>query len=96
MASRNESVIRIRYCPRCNWLPRATWVAQELLQTFADDVGAVSLEPGEAGEFRILIGDDVVWDRRTEGPVPEIQALKRSVRDRICPERELGHVDRAH
>ena len=34
--------IIIRYCTQCNWLLRAGWMAQEILQTFASDVGEVS------------------------------------------------------
>ena len=36
----------ITYCTQCQWLLRAAWLAQELLSTFADDLGKVSLVPG--------------------------------------------------
>ncbi|PZR74432.1 MAG: selenoprotein, partial [Stutzerimonas stutzeri] len=35
--------IVITYCTQCQWLLRAAWLAQELLSTFADDLGRVSL-----------------------------------------------------
>lgn len=38
--------IVITYCTQCQWLLRAAWLAQELLSTFADDLGKVCLEPG--------------------------------------------------
>ena len=41
--------IVITYCTQCQWLLRAAWLAQELLSTFADDLGRVVLEPGTGG-----------------------------------------------
>ncbi len=32
---RDQTRIIIRYCTQCNWLLRAGWMAQEILQTFA-------------------------------------------------------------
>ena len=32
------SRIRIHYCTQCHWLLRAGWYAQELLQTFGEDL----------------------------------------------------------
>ena len=37
--------ITILYCTQCNWLLRAGWMAQELLQTFSDSVGEVEEDP---------------------------------------------------
>jgi|SRR5690554_2461809 len=87
--------VSITYCPACNWLPRSTWMAQELLHTFADELEQVALRPSEvAGEFVIAAGDATVWDRRREGGFPDIKVLKQRVRDLIAPERHLGHLDR--
>ena len=41
--------VTITYCIGCNWLLRAGWMAQELLQTFGTDLGGVTLIPGEIG-----------------------------------------------
>ncbi|MFN4102447.1 MAG: Rdx family protein, partial [Pararhodobacter sp.] len=41
--------ITIQYCTRCNWLLRAGWIAQEMLQTFGPDLGEVALIPGDGG-----------------------------------------------
>ena len=30
--------IEIRYCVKCRWLLRSTWMAQELLSTFEDEL----------------------------------------------------------
>lgn len=45
--------------------------------------------------FRVSIDQEVVWDRKTDGGFPELGGLKRLLRDRIDPERPLGHTDRA-
>lgn len=44
--------IAITYCSMCNWLLRSAWMAQELLQTFGQDLGEVVLIPrtGIVGE----------------------------------------------
>ena len=43
--------ITISYCTGCNWLLRAGWMAQELLQTFTEDLAEVALIPGHGGLF---------------------------------------------
>ncbi|MDQ1484286.1 MAG: selenoprotein W-related protein [Actinomycetota bacterium] len=85
----------IRYCTQCRWLLRAGWIAQELLTTFTTDIGELVLQPGTGGVFTISIDDEVIWDRLVEGGFPDVGPLKRLVRDRIAPDRTLGHTDRA-
>ncbi len=86
--------VAIHYCPRCRWLLRAAWYAQELLSTFDGALGAVSLVPGEAGRFEITVDGQTVWERVADGGFPEAKVLKQRVRDRIEPGRDLGHSDR--
>ncbi|MCL6270926.1 SelT/SelW/SelH family protein [Sansalvadorimonas sp. 2012CJ34-2] len=69
-------------------------MAQELLQTFTTDLGEVRLVPGSGGVFRITVNGDEIWERKADGGFPDIRELKRRVRDRIDPERSLGHIDR--
>jgi selenoprotein W-related protein len=85
--------IEIEYCNQCRWLLRATWMAQELLTTFADDIGEVALIPGRGGIFEIRAGDQTVWSRAVQRRFPEITELKRLVRDRVAPGRDLGHSE---
>ncbi|MGY6707666.1 MAG: SelT/SelW/SelH family protein [Rhizobiaceae bacterium] len=87
-------VIRIIYCTQCNWLLRAGWMAQELLQTFGQDLGSVELVPGTGGVFEITVDGDTIWERKRDSGFPEAKVLKRLVRDRVWPERDLGHSDR--
>ncbi len=69
-------------------------MAQELLSTFAQELGEVALIPGTGGVFRIAVDDELIWDRKEQGGFPEITVLKQLVRDQVSPERDLGHVDR--
>lgn len=90
--------VAIAYCAKCRFLPRATWLAQELLTTFAEELGEVALAPGDAGAFqvRLLAGgsEELIACRARDGGFPELAELKRRVRDRVAPGRALGHSDR--
>lgn len=70
-------------------------MAQELLTTFTDELGGVTLVPSEtSGQFSVRIGDDVIWDRKEDGGFPDIKVLKQRVRDVAAPGKSLGHSDR--
>jgi len=86
--------IEIVYCTQCRWLLRAAWMAQELLTTFAAELGEVALVPGTGGVFEIRADDHLVWSRSEQGRFPEIKELKQLVRDRVAPEKDLGHAER--
>ena len=66
---------------------------QELLVTFEQDLAEVALRPGTGGVFEVRADGDVVWSRAIEGRFPEIKELKQRIRDRIAPEKTLGHSD---
>ena len=85
----------VTYCTQCRWLLRATWLAGELLTSFGTDLGEVALRPGVGGIFTVEVDDEVIWNRKVDGGFPEIGPIKRKVRDRITPGRDLGHTDRA-
>jgi selenoprotein W-related protein len=87
--------ILIVYCSQCRWLLRAAWMAQELLSTFEAELGELALRPGTGGIFEIHADDALIWSRKAEGRFPDITELKQRVRDRIAPDRDLGHIDRA-
>lgn len=86
--------LTIHYCTQCNWLLRAAWMAQEVLSTFSLELAAVTLVPGTGGIFEIRIDDELIWERKRDGGFPDARQLKQLVRDRVDPERDLGHIDR--
>ncbi|QLG87057.1 SelT/SelW/SelH family protein [Chitinibacter bivalviorum] len=85
--------ITIHYCTQCNWMLRSAWLAQELLSTFAFEIGEVALQPGTGGIFLIHCDEHLIWDRKTDGGFPEAKVLKQRVRDHIAPDKPLGHSD---
>jgi selenoprotein W-related protein len=85
--------VSITYCPRCRWLLRAAWMAQELLVTFEHDLGEVALRPGDEGVYEVRLDGEVIWSRAAEGRFPEPKELKQRIRDRIAPDRGLGHSE---
>ena len=86
--------LEILYCTQCRWLLRAAWMAQELLTTFADELGEVALVPGQGGMLEVRLDGELLFSRAIEGRFPEAKELKQLVRDRIAPGRDLGHSDR--
>ena len=90
-----KPVITIEYCPRCGWMLRAAYFAQELLTTFNEDIHGVLLHPSEvAGTFRVVVDEGEVFDRKGMGRFPETKELKQLVRDVVNPGKDLGHADR--
>ncbi|MDA2911989.1 SelT/SelW/SelH family protein [Nitrospiraceae bacterium AH_259_D15_M11_P09] len=86
--------VEIEYCTQCRWLLRAAWMAQELLTTFEQELGEVALVPGSGGIFEVRVEGTTVWSRKERERFPEMKELKQLVRDRVAPEKELGHSDR--
>ena len=81
----------IEYCPRCGWLLRAAWLAQELLTTFATELTELALKPAASGTFRIWANQTLVWDRAVNDGFPQAAELKRLVQPLIAPGKDLGH-----
>jgi selenoprotein W-related protein len=86
--------VKIIYCTQCNWLLRSAWMAQELLQTFSNDIAELALVPATGGRFEIHINDEMIWERKRDGGFPGPKELKQKIREVIDPERDLGHIDR--
>ncbi|HEY5625789.1 MAG TPA: SelT/SelW/SelH family protein [Dehalococcoidia bacterium] len=83
--------IEITYCTKCRFLLRASWMAQELLTTFGDDLGEVAIVPGAGGIFEVTLGGEVIATNRETKQMPDPAAVKRAIRDRIAPDRKIGH-----
>ena len=90
-----KPLITIVYCPKCGWLLRAAYLAQELLTTFVEDVHGVTLVPSEiSGRFSVSVNENIIFDRKVAGRFPETKELKQLVRDLVNPAKDLGHSDR--
>ncbi|RBW43680.1 selenoprotein [Psychromonas sp. B3M02] len=86
--------IEIKYCKKCRWLMRSSWMAQELLSTFENELDEVALQPGEGGIFEMYANGTLIWSRKEMGGFPEITELKQLVRNVIAPDKDLGCIDR--
>ena len=97
-ALRSKNVVAIEYCTGCNWMLRAAWMAQEVLQTFNNgEVSEVALRPQfskPGGDFRVLVNGNVCWDRRVDKGFPQPKELKQRIRNVVDPDKDLGHNDR--
>lgn len=91
MSESGKPRIEIEYCTQCRFILRATWMAQELLMTFAEELALV---PGSGGVFEVRVDGVTVFSRRERQRFPESKELKQLVRDRIAPGKDLGHSDR--
>ncbi|TDI18100.1 MAG: SelT/SelW/SelH family protein [Acidobacteria bacterium] len=86
--------LEIEYCTQCRWLLRAAWMAQELLTTFEKELGEVALIPGAGGILEVRLEGKLIFSREPQRRFPESKELKQLVRDRIAPDKDLGHSGR--
>jgi len=90
-----KPIVAIEYCPKCGWLLRAAYMAQELLTTFSEDLKGVTLQPAEvSGRYIIYVNGEEIFDRKKEGRFPEIKELKQLIRDKVAPDKNLGHSEK--
>ena len=89
-----KSRVEIEYCSQCRFILRAGWMAQEILTTFADELGEVALIPGTGGIFEVRVNGVTIFSKKQAGHFPESKELKQLIRDRIAPGKDLGHSDK--
>jgi len=73
---------------------RAAWMAEELLTTFEEELGGVTLMPGTGGVFVVRVEGEIIWSRKERGRFPDVTELKQLVRDAVAPGRPLGHSEK--
>ena len=71
-----QNHITIKYCTQCQWMLRATWIAQEILSTFEEDISTISLEPGKGGVFEIQVNEILIWSLKKERKFPQPKDFK--------------------
>lgn len=89
-----KAKVTIHYCSQCRFILRASWLAQELLMTFADEIEELALRPGSGGVFEVWIDKTLIHSKKNMGKFPESKELKQLIRDTIAPEKDLGHSDK--
>ena len=83
--------VAIRYCTKCRFMLRAAYLAQELLTSFEQELGEVALVPASGGIFEVTLDGETLATNRETKSMPEASEVKRLLRDRIAPERSIGH-----
>lgn len=71
-------------------------MAQEILSTFSQETGSVTLVPGTGGIFTITCDGTLIWERKADGGFPEAKVLKQRLRNLLWPDMDLGHSDGTH
>jgi selenoprotein W-related protein len=66
-------------------------MAQELLTTFEEELDEVALVPGTGGIFEVRLNGETIASNRADKKMPDPPAVKRAIRDRISPDRHIGH-----
>lgn len=59
-----------------------------------DPIGEVALVPGSGGIFEVRLDGEKLWNKKEAGRYSEPKEIKQLVRDRIAPDKDLGHSDR--
>ena len=83
--------VEILYCTQCKFMLRASYLAQELLSTFEKELGEVALVPSSGGILEVTLDGEMIATNRETKKMPEAGEVKRLVRDRIAPDRAVGH-----
>jgi selenoprotein W-related protein len=84
-------MIKITYCRLCGWGLRAGWMAQELLTTFAEELGSVTLTPiGPVASLRCALMTRSSARGRSEAA---FQKSRRSNSSCVAPGHALGYTD---
>ncbi len=66
-------------------------MAQELLTSFEHDLSEVALVPASGGIFEVTLDGETLATNRETKSIPDAGEVKRLLRDRIAPERRIGH-----
>lgn len=71
----DKAIIDIYYCRQCNWMLRSTWLSQELLHTFSEEIETVSLHPDTGGRFEIFCNGTQIWERKKTAAFLRLRSL---------------------
>ena len=93
VSGKNSYNVEIEYCAQCRFILRASWMAQEILMTFGENIESLKLRPSSGGVFTIRLNDEIMFSKKEEGRCPDSKDIKQMIRDQILPDMDLGHSD---
>jgi selenoprotein W-related protein len=76
--------IEIEYCHPCGFLNRAQDVQETVLETFGQQLDAVSLVVGDGGVFEVRVDEELVFDKSEDEY--DVDAIVAAVRDELQAE----------
>lgn len=75
------TTIEIEYCVPCGLRDNALATADDLLDSFGQDVDDVRVVPGDGGIFEVRADGDVIYNKDESGYDPD--AIDAAVRERV-------------
>ena len=75
--------VALEYCAQCGYLPRALWMASEILAALQDDIASFALIPGVGGCFEWTVDGEVVSSRNATGRFPEVDEIMERIANRL-------------
>eukprot|EP00934_Nitzschia_sp_Nitz4_P006943 Nitzschia sp. Nitz4//scaffold79_size90958//6264//7316//NITZ4_005007-RA/size90958-augustus-gene-0.166-mRNA-1//1//CDS//3329558195//6933//frame0 len=89
--------LSIQYSTGMRWMSKSFWIAQELLNTFQNELTSITMIPtSQPDTFVVRINNEMdtpLWNATETRDLPSPKDLKRILRDRVLPDKFLGHSD---
>ncbi len=75
--------VTLEYCAQCGYLPRAQWMAGEILAALQDDIASFALIPGGGGCFEWAVDGEVIASKNATGSFPEVDEIMELIANRL-------------
>ncbi len=75
--------VTLEYCAQCGYLPRAQWMAGEILAALQDDIASFALIPGGGGCFEWSVDGEVISSKNATGRFPEVDQIMELITNRL-------------
>ncbi|MCT9096402.1 SelT/SelW/SelH family protein [Haloarchaeobius sp. HME9146] len=75
------TLVEIEYCVPCGFLNRAEDLQHVLLQTFGEQLEAVTLRTGDHGIFEVRVDGETVFDKSEDEF--DVDEITRSVKEKL-------------
>lgn len=86
--------VSVEYCNECKWMMKGSWICQEILSTFQNEIHSVTLipirSPEEKGTLMVSLRDNILWDQKEDGKAINIEKIKIRLRDIVACDKDLG------
>lgn len=73
--------VDIEYCVPCGLLEPALDAERALLEAFGEELTCVRLTPSHGGVFKIRVDGALAYDKDTDGPNVDLEAVEERIRE---------------